>query len=96
MSKHIDKAIEALDLVASVPMARGGVYVLDRQDMEFVRDAAITLRYASYDAAELLGSLILMVRTHDEPAETLLQEAKEQQWLLKARALIAKATGAGP
>jgi len=45
-------------------------------------------------APELLNALILMVRTHDEPAESLLQEAKEQQWLVLARAAIAKATGA--
>lgn len=43
-------------------------------------------------APDLLEALILMVRTHDEPAETLIQEAKEQQWLAKARAAIAKAT----
>jgi hypothetical protein len=42
-------------------------------------------------APELLESLILMVRTHDEPAESMLQEMKEQQWLAKARAAIAKA-----
>jgi len=42
-------------------------------------------------APELLESLILMVRTHDEPAESTLQEMKEQQWLAKARAAIAKA-----
>lgn len=42
---------------------------------------------------ELLEALILMVRAHDEPAETLRQEAKEQQWLAKARAAIAKALG---
>ncbi len=42
---------------------------------------------------ELLEALILMIRTHDEPAETLLQEMKEQKWLEKARAAIAKATG---
>lgn len=47
-------------------------------------------------APELLEALILMVRTHDEPAETMLQEMKEQQWLDKARAAIAKATGAAP
>lgn len=44
-------------------------------------------------APDLLESLILMVRTHDEPAETLLQETREQQWIAKARAAIAKATG---
>ena len=44
-------------------------------------------------APELLAALILMVRTHDEPAESLLQEVKEQQWLEKARAAIAKAIG---
>ncbi|QRF55335.1 hypothetical protein [Variovorax paradoxus] len=44
-------------------------------------------------APELLNSLILMVRTHDEPAETLLQETKEMLWLEQARAVIAKATG---
>jgi hypothetical protein len=42
---------------------------------------------------ELLEALILMVRTHDEPAATLLQEMKEQKWLEKARAAILKATG---
>ena len=36
----------------------------------------------------LEGALILMIRTHDEPAETLLQEAKEQQWLAQARAAL--------
>jgi hypothetical protein len=44
-------------------------------------------------APELLNSLILMVRTHDEPAETLLQETKEMLWLEQARSVIAKATG---
>jgi len=44
-------------------------------------------------APELLEALILMVRTHDEPAATLLQEMKEQKWLEKARAAITKATG---
>lgn len=44
-------------------------------------------------APELLEALILMVRTHDEPAESLLQEMKEQVWLDLARAAIAKATG---
>lgn len=47
-------------------------------------------------APELLEALILMVRTHDEPAETLLQEIKEIQWVDKARAAIAKATGGQP
>ena len=49
---------------------------------------------ASGTLAELLDALILMVSTHDEPAESLLQEAREQQWLEKARAVIAKVTGA--
>jgi hypothetical protein len=44
-------------------------------------------------APELLESLILMVRTHDEPAESMLQEMREQKWLEQARAAIAKATG---
>jgi hypothetical protein len=44
-------------------------------------------------APELRDALILLVRTHDEPAETLLQEVKEQKWLEQARAAIAKATG---
>lgn len=44
-------------------------------------------------APDLLEALVLMVRTHDEPADTLLQEAKEQQWLAQARAAIARATG---
>ncbi len=44
-------------------------------------------------APDLLEALILMVRTHDEPAESLLQEMREQQWLEQARAAIAKATG---
>lgn len=44
-------------------------------------------------APELLEALILMVRTHDEPAESLLQEMREQKWLEQARAAIAKATG---
>jgi hypothetical protein len=44
-------------------------------------------------APEMLEALILMVRTHDEPAESLLQEMKEQQWLAQARAAIAKALG---
>lgn len=42
---------------------------------------------------ELLAALILMVRTHDEPAESSLQEMKELQWLERSRAAIAKATG---
>lgn len=41
---------------------------------------------------ELVGpvveALILMIRTHDEPAESLLQEMREQQWLAKARAAL--------
>jgi len=45
-------------------------------------------------APELLEALILMVRTHDEPAESSLQEMKELRWLESARAVIAKATGA--
>jgi hypothetical protein len=44
-------------------------------------------------APELLEALILMVRTHDEPAESMLQEMREQKWLEQARAAIAKATG---
>lgn len=44
-------------------------------------------------APELLEALILMVRTHEEPAETLLQETRELQWIEKARSAIAKATG---
>lgn len=42
---------------------------------------------------ELKAALCLMVRTHDEPAENLLQEVKEQQWLDKARAALAKCEG---
>lgn len=42
--------------------------------------------------AKLVEALTLMVRTHDEPAETLLQEAREQQWLAKARAALTSAT----
>lgn len=42
---------------------------------------------------ELKEALCLMVRTHDEPAESLLQEVKEQQWLDKARAALAKCEG---
>ncbi len=56
----------------------------------FIQEANARLIAA---APELLEALVLMVRTHDEPAETLLQETKEQQWLEKARAAIAKATG---
>lgn len=44
---------------------------------------------------ELKAALCLMVRTHDEPAENLLQEVKEQQWLDKARAALAKCEGVG-
>lgn len=44
-------------------------------------------------APELLEALILMVRTHDEPAETSLQEMNELKWIEQARAAIAKATG---
>jgi hypothetical protein len=44
-------------------------------------------------APELMEALILMVRTHDEPAESSLQELREQQWIAQARAAIAKATG---
>lgn len=40
--------------------------------------------------AELAGALTLMLRTHDEPPESLLQEAREQQWIEKARAALAK------
>ena len=42
---------------------------------------------------ELKAALCLMVRTHDEPAESLLQEVKEQQWLDRARAALAKCEG---
>lgn len=42
---------------------------------------------------ELRAALCLMVRTHDEPAESLLQEVKEQQWLDRARAALAKCEG---
>ena len=46
-------------------------------------------------APELLEALILMVRTHEEPAETMLQEMRELQWIEQSYAAIAKATG-GP
>lgn len=49
-------------------------------------------------APELLRSLILMLRTHDKPAESLPQEVVEQMWIVlaQARAAIAKATGNSP
>jgi len=39
-------------------------------------------------AEALAQALELMIRTHDEPAESLLQEMKEQQWLAQARAAL--------
>lgn len=56
-------------------------------------EAATELRRLHAVNQELLEALLLMVRTHDEPAESLLQEMKEQAWLSQARAAIAKSTG---
>jgi len=39
-------------------------------------------------AEALAKAMELMIRTHDEPAESLLQEMKEQQWLAQARAAL--------
>lgn len=58
----------------------------------FRNEAAAELRFLERLNAELVEALTLMVRTHDEPAETLLQEVREQQWLDKARAALTSAT----
>lgn len=57
------------------------------------KQAAAELRRQHALIAELVEALTMMVRTHDEPADSLLQEMREQQWLEKACAAIAKATG---
>lgn len=56
-------------------------------------DSIRTVTLSAIDAkdaeiARLRELLTLMVRTHDEPAETQLQEMKEQQWLAQARAAL--------
>lgn len=56
-----------------------------------MHDALTHLRALEANRQMLVEALNLMVRTHDEPAETLLQEAKEQQWLAKARAALQQA-----
>lgn len=44
MSTAYEQALEALELVAGTPEVRGGVFVLDQQDMDWVRKAAKALR----------------------------------------------------
>lgn len=44
MSAAYTQALEALELVARVDEVRGGVFVLDEQDMAFVRKAVQALR----------------------------------------------------
>jgi hypothetical protein len=61
--------------------------------LEFAADVIAAHERLRDAAPDLLEALILMVRTHDEPAESLLQEMKEQKWLDQARAAISKATG---
>jgi hypothetical protein len=47
MSTAYEQALEALELVEDLPKARGGVFVLDAEDMKLVRMAAETLRNTS-------------------------------------------------
>jgi hypothetical protein len=42
-------ALEALELVVETPTARGDVVVLCKQDMDFVRRAAVALRGSLFD-----------------------------------------------
>ena len=49
MSAAYEQALEALELVAGVPEVRGGVFVLDQQDMAFVRKAAQDLHDEFFD-----------------------------------------------
>lgn len=66
----------------------------DASYAEFPDEAAVRANVRLMATApELLEALILLVRTHEEPAETLLQEAREQRWLEQAQAAIAKALG---
>lgn len=64
-----------------------------RNDPAWHRVGPVDVSALATPDADLLAALILMVRTHDEPADSLLDEVKEQQWLAQARAAIAKATG---
>lgn len=73
-----------------IAQVRGWGWLQKLKNGEEVQDANGRLIAA---APELLEALILMVRTHEEPAETQLQEARELQWIEKARSAIAKATG---
>lgn len=58
MSTAYEQALEALELVAGVPEVRGGVFVLDQQDMDFVRKTVDALRAveARWDAVVQLAS----------------------------------------
>jgi hypothetical protein len=49
MSAVLKQALEALELVAETPLVRGGVFVLDQQDMDFARKAAKALRDELFD-----------------------------------------------
>lgn len=64
---------------ASQVAARTGLAPLD---MEEHRDALVE------QVKELREALTLMIRTHDEPAESLIQESRERRWLDAARAAL--------
>jgi len=49
MSTACKQALEALELVTESPEVRGGVFVLDQQDMDFARKAAKALRDELFD-----------------------------------------------
>lgn len=84
----MSKAEELANKIAPPPDAEGWYYAPSISEL---MEAAAHLRALEANRQMLVEALNLMVRTHDEPAETLLQEAKEQQWLAKARAALQQA-----